>query len=122
MLAMAVPRGFFRVVQSRSYLLGGVAVVVGWLLVVVGWLFVMGGWLCVLVSVGVCSVTCGHSLWPVIGVLTAGRAVVPTAIAVCRRVACSTSDSNASARGAKAISAMGREGEVSKRPSLALIR
>lgn len=71
MLTMA--RGFFRACSPRSGLPGVVVVAV------------LVGWLCLVVSVGVCSVTCGHVLWPVIGVLTAGRAVVPTADSACYR-------------------------------------
>jgi hypothetical protein len=103
MLAVAIPSSFFRAAHPRSGLPGGVVVAVV-------------GWLCLIVSMGVCSVTCGHIyLWPVIGVLTAGRAVVPTAdSACCRRVRVGrpARDGNVSARGAKAILRVGREKRV----------
>jgi hypothetical protein len=51
---LAIPRGFFRAAHPRSGFPGGIVVAVV-------------GWLCLIVSVGVCSVTCGHIyLWPVI--------------------------------------------------------
>jgi hypothetical protein len=108
-LALTTLRGLFR--AARSCLLRGIPIAV------------MVGWLCILVSGGVCSVTCGHStLWPVIRVLTAGKAVVPTADATRRRVTRPPRDSNTSARGAKAIFAMGRKERLSRPSFAALIR
>jgi hypothetical protein len=50
-LTLAIPCSFFRAAHPRSRLPGGVAVAA------------MVGWLCFLVSVGVCSVTFGHSVY-----------------------------------------------------------
>src|SRR5699024_1118419 len=109
---LTMARDFFRAAHPRSGFPGAVVVV-------------LVGWLCLIASGGVCSVTCGHVyLWPVIGVVTAGRAVVLTAdSAYCRRVRVGRSarDGNASARGAKAIYAVDHEERLFKTPRWHLI-